>query len=988
MKRKYISILLILSMIFTIIPGVSFVNADAAKLKLGDYIHFGSYLNEPILWQVVNINKDGSYEILSDRILTIRAFNGKGYEPKGRTDGMRTGWGSNNWEESTLRQWLNSDETVVQYKYIKPDKDHVNNMAYDTEPGFLNGFTAKEKEAIVPVKRMTVLANIDAPMKDGGNWPSDGNPEGIRKGDQYHRKLTDKVVIPDLLELTDYLIKKGLEIRKKPTENAVSTSGLAHMYNSNSYAYYYIRTPYWMSYQQMFVHQNGSIMQGPVLNAGGIVPMLTLNKNVTPAAGSGTADSPYTLSGMGTAANNSSNAVTVNTAPAAPAAPQAGSTGANGTGGTAPAAASTPAVSVTGKELKVTRIEKIASAEKWTLNSEYANNDLSNVIYENGKYIAVGNYGQVRISADGDNWTSAQTGSLAGLKGIAFGNGAYVTVGEQGFISWSSDLAKWNKVAVNGLAADILSITYGNSKFAALTENGVIYTSSDGKAWSKGVTITDRKNRSYIRRVKFVNGRFYALGMYSILYSADAVKWTQATIAANYSFDGKEYKGSEWGTYDIAYGNNTLIASGSGGYLVSKDGGSNWTLKYLTAGKSLTMNAVVYGNNGFVILGTAHAMGLMQTTDGVIYRADNEGNPKLLPEQGETTDLSYYIMNSAVYGQEGFVAVGSGIVTSKDGKGFELSSDVRTASSTISYANGKYFVAANNRLNVIESNGKNTQCVMPFVYGFSGIRKVVYANGSYVAVGDEQSIFHSKDGYQWSRINLGLPAAKSTLELPAINGVVYKAGKFIAVDTKNNLYTSADGLAWNIKSLGSQYEDLKITIEIDNKIIIHGMVNAGVYPNGVLMLSEDGVNWTEQKLEHFHTISDIAYGGGKYVVTGWSTTGDFIAVSSNLKDWETYSIKNAIAKDEKDLPLDLVWLYGVQYYKGRFYAAGHGVSGKNTGSDFSSGLIITSEDGVNWSLCQPEINIGISQLEDLNNRLLAISNAGFIFIKDLEKLFE
>jgi len=104
-----------MAMIFS---SISKLSAQAAPitptLKIGDYIQMGKYNKEPLLWRCVDIDENGPL-ILTDQAITEKVFDAAGEHKY--LDGTkqadneyddRTYYGSNVWETSSLRSWLNS----------------------------------------------------------------------------------------------------------------------------------------------------------------------------------------------------------------------------------------------------------------------------------------------------------------------------------------------------------------------------------------------------------------------------------------------------------------------------------------------------------------------------------------------------------------------------------------------------------------------------------------------------------------------------------------------------------------------------------------------------------------------------------------------------------------------------------------------------------------------------------------------------------------
>lgn len=123
-----------------IIPGDFHDNTETPlSMKPGDYLYFGRYDQEPILWQIININDAGELFLWSDKILTFKAF---GTIDDSNPEGVYK------WEKSSLRQWLNSADKKVNYTGNPPTDKYVNKNPYADEPGFLHDFTKEELDMI------------------------------------------------------------------------------------------------------------------------------------------------------------------------------------------------------------------------------------------------------------------------------------------------------------------------------------------------------------------------------------------------------------------------------------------------------------------------------------------------------------------------------------------------------------------------------------------------------------------------------------------------------------------------------------------------------------------------------------------------------------------------------------------------------------------------------------------------------------------------
>lgn len=114
-------------------------------LKKGDYILFGEYLNEPILWLVVDV-ENGKPLLQTEHIITFKAFDSAG---DGESDTQKLG--SSDFDSSTLKAWLNA-KGKVNYSGVAPSEKNVfgGKNAYAEERGFLSeeNFTKEQVNLI------------------------------------------------------------------------------------------------------------------------------------------------------------------------------------------------------------------------------------------------------------------------------------------------------------------------------------------------------------------------------------------------------------------------------------------------------------------------------------------------------------------------------------------------------------------------------------------------------------------------------------------------------------------------------------------------------------------------------------------------------------------------------------------------------------------------------------------------------------------------
>lgn len=293
------------------------------NIDIGDYIEFGNYLNEPIVWRVINKDENGIM-LFSDKILCFKAFDARGDEDEFEgnfSEFTRWGSGSNYWALSNLREWLNSNEEDVSYTRNPPtERNTRDGNPYVYERGFLTNFNKDELDIIEEVTHKTLLSEEDIYLADGGMEPvsyyEDLNFDSNNYDNSYYQYITDKVFLLSIKELKEYVYDRGWDYRAISTPEAIEESEGQHLdpipydYShrpSDKYAAYWLRTPsYVYSYNTYMVEYSGGIYTVPAF-AGeyGVRPSLYIKENVKVAQGDGSKDKPYIL--KGSSSKNSSD---------------------------------------------------------------------------------------------------------------------------------------------------------------------------------------------------------------------------------------------------------------------------------------------------------------------------------------------------------------------------------------------------------------------------------------------------------------------------------------------------------------------------------------------------------------------------------------------------------------------------------------------------------------------------------------------------------
>jgi hypothetical protein len=311
-KRRYIVRAVLLLFIFALVASAT-ASANT-RFKTGDYIQFASYNTQPVLWRVISVDANGAPLLLAEHILTYKSFDARGGK---YTNEDRRDFGSNDWSESTLRQWLNSAEPKIAWANNVPALNTVLDgyNPYDTEKGFLveGNFSEQERALIRPTANRIPLAKIDEALaqrtKQGA---ADGTgfhqyAEDIEKAvanydKAFYRTVTDRVFLPSVKQIKNMVQARGWEYRAKPTKYAVLNSTYRHAdFESYQFDWYWLSTPWVDHHHSLRVVDPLGQISNEMANNGvvGVRPALSIHpcEAAVKAGGLGSLSKPYIIDG-------------------------------------------------------------------------------------------------------------------------------------------------------------------------------------------------------------------------------------------------------------------------------------------------------------------------------------------------------------------------------------------------------------------------------------------------------------------------------------------------------------------------------------------------------------------------------------------------------------------------------------------------------------------------------------------------------------------
>ncbi|MBT7307864.1 MAG: hypothetical protein HN842_06575 [Gammaproteobacteria bacterium] len=224
--------------------------------------------------------------------------------------------------------------------------------------------------------------------------------------------------------------------------------------------------------------------------------------------------------------------------------------------------------------------------------------------------------------------------------------------------------------------------------------------------------------------------------------------------------------------------------------------------------------------------------------------------------------------------------------------------------------------------------------------GFSGtLRGLIFANNSFVAVGDSGVALTSTDGLSWVESNTG---ASSYL-----NGVAYGNGLFVAVGSQGNVVTSSDGLSWTIRDAGTD------KILGDVHFADNSFVAVGGGGGSTILTSSDGIIWVPGTPSGTGFLNGITYGNNRFVIVGYGggSNGN-IQTSTDGVTWapQTSEISGA--------------LYKIAYGNNTFVIVGY------SGTLFQSNALEASINNFAASVSNSSVTLSWDQVEGATGYLL------------------
>ena len=140
------------------------------------------------------------------------------------------------------------------------------------------------------------------------------------------------------------------------------------------------------------------------------------------------------------------------------------------------------------------------------------------------------------------------------------------------------------------------------------------------------------------------------------------------------------------------------------------------------------------------------------------------------------------------------------------------------------------------------------------VLGKHMLRRAVWGDGRYVAVGDRGRRATSKDAEEWTD-------APETKALDTLADVAFGNGVFVGVGLHGLRMKSEDGLKWTARQIGEEGEHLNSVVFVGGKFVAVGA--------GATYTSAGGDKWHRHSNENAPQFATC--GGGVFVGAAWKS---------------------------------------------------------------------------------------------------------------------
>jgi hypothetical protein len=483
----------------------------------------------------------------------------------------------------------------------------------------------------------------------------------------------------------------------------------------------------------------------------------------------------------------------------------------------------------------------------WTIVSSVVGDDLWDVAYGNGVFVAVGG-NTVFVSDDGLTWNEYTPPTDFSSYSITFGNGIFVAIDSNpNSVFISNNGINWGLPVTLPSDTTLTDISYGDNLFVVVGYNGTVVTSPDGTSW----TLETSNTTKTLWQVTYGTGP----GVYvivgesgTVLTSPNGHAWTVQASGISQTL------------MTVGYGGNGFVTSGSNsssdaGHIWTSPDGAGWTEQtspayewffdtlyagstyFLVGGKIITSTnatdwSIVHGGTGWDIWGVAYGNGVYAAgtmTGEIIISSDGIQwtQPTYLFDVTTIVDMAYCPTNQRFVG-----GISDGTLIYSDDNGATWN---QHAFVPVVGLNGLYYVhdrfigtCASGRL-ILSTNGTTWDHYS--TTSSVSLQGATYGNNTFVVVGGNGTVVTSQDdGISWD--------VQTAVTSNNLKSVAYGNGTFVAAGGINgDVITSPDGINWTLQA-GI------LPIQTCYSIAFYDDVFLAVGSSGMVYSSTDGTAWS------------------------------------------------------------------------------------------------------------------------------------------------
>ena len=223
------------------------------------------------------------------------------------------------------------------------------------------------------------------------------------------------------------------------------------------------------------------------------------------------------------------------------------------------------------------------------------------IVFNDGKYVAIGKNGALAVSGNGLSWNKKDTGVSTDLYGITYGKNQYVAFGRAGTILTSKYGDTW-KQQKSPIKNDLLSIAWSGNTYVALGSWGAIITSKNGETWELPKTPPINED---LHTMIWNGSDFMGFGARNVWSSKDGTTWVSIPTD-----DLKIYK-------QVCFGNKKYVAVDQSGKISASYDGIKWTTKSILGIGFNSFSSVIWTGKQFAAVGSRGIF--FTSTDGEIW---------------------------------------------------------------------------------------------------------------------------------------------------------------------------------------------------------------------------------------------------------------------------------------------------------------------------------------------------------------------------------